>query len=160
MNDGEYPYLDSVPTTSLAFNEPYPIILMTQSDGEYPKFESLDLIGFSPDYPIILMTQRANEYPKYEHLDLIGFSSPYPIILMVQKENDYPFFEQLDLKKLGAFSNAKNLTKVKIPRSVKKIGPYAFRNTALTSVTIASDCEYNHLTSFPDGCQINFYEDA
>lgn len=54
---------------------------------------------------------------------------------------------------LGAFCNAYGLGKVFIPTSVKKIGPYAFRNTQLTSVTIASDCTY-YPTSFPDGCII------
>lgn len=57
---------------------------------------------------------------------------------------------------IGAFANAIMLKKVSIPESVKRIGQYAFRNTALTSVTIASDCEY-YPTSFPDGCVINFY---
>lgn len=58
---------------------------------------------------------------------------------------------------LGAFANCHNLNTVVIPETVKSIGEYAFRNTALTSVTIASDCFY-YPTSFPDGCVINFYE--
>ena len=57
---------------------------------------------------------------------------------------------------LGAFAHAKNLRRASIPESVKYIGEYAFRGTALTSVTIASDCEY-YRTSFPDGCVIKFY---
>ena len=61
-----------------------------------------------------------------------------------------------DLIDVGAFANATNLTYVRIPPTVKKIGRYSFRNTKLTSVTIASDCEY-YDTSFPDGCQIKFY---
>lgn len=59
---------------------------------------------------------------------------------------------------VGAFANAISLQKVHIPKSCKKIGMYAFRNTQLMSVTIASDCEYYN-TSFPDGCTINFYPD-
>lgn len=59
---------------------------------------------------------------------------------------------------LGAFANATNLKRVEIPRSVKSIGAEAFRNTLLTSVTIASDCTYSS-TSFPEGCVINFYPD-
>ena len=54
---------------------------------------------------------------------------------------------------LGAFCHAENLRKVSIPDSVKKIGEFAFRNTALRSVKIAEDCEY-YETSFPDGCEI------
>ena len=58
----------------------------------------------------------------------------------------------------GAFSNAHNLRHVSIPKSCKKIGRYAFRNTQLSSVTIARDCVYYN-TSFPDGCVVNFYPD-
>jgi hypothetical protein len=58
----------------------------------------------------------------------------------------------------GAFANARNLRQVSIPKSCKKIGRYAFRNTQLSSVTIASDCVYYN-TSFPDGCVVNFYPD-
>lgn len=58
---------------------------------------------------------------------------------------------------LGAFANCHNLNTVVIPESVKSIGEYAFRNTQLTSVTIARDCTY-YSTSFPDGCIINFYD--
>lgn len=59
---------------------------------------------------------------------------------------------------VGAFANATQLRKVSIPRSVKKIGEYAFRNTQLSSVVIARDCVY-YSTSFPDNCIINFYPD-
>lgn len=59
---------------------------------------------------------------------------------------------------IGAFCNDNSLSVVSIPRSVKKIGRFAFRNTSLTSVMIAQDCEY-YPTSFPDGCTINFYPD-
>lgn len=59
---------------------------------------------------------------------------------------------------IGAFCNCASLSVISIPRSVKKIGRFAFRNTSLTSVVIAQDCEY-YPTSFPDGCTINFYPD-
>lgn len=59
---------------------------------------------------------------------------------------------------LGAFANATQLINVVIPKSCKRIGHEAFRNTQLTSVTIARDCVY-YDTSFPDGCVINFYDD-
>ena len=59
---------------------------------------------------------------------------------------------------MGAFANATDLSEVVIPKTCKKIGRYSFRNTKLTSVTIARDCEY-YPTSFPDGCVVNFYPD-
>lgn len=61
-----------------------------------------------------------------------------------------------DATMVGAFANCTNLQSVSIPPSVKSIGRYAFYNTSLTSVTIASDCTY-YSTSFPDGCTISFY---
>lgn len=59
---------------------------------------------------------------------------------------------------LSAFNECSNLSKMLIPRSVKRIGEISFKNTALSEVTIASDCEYSP-TSFPSGCVINFYDD-
>ena len=56
----------------------------------------------------------------------------------------------------GAFYGCTALEKVYIPESVKSIGAHAFAGTALTSVTIASDCVY-YGTSFPSGCTVNFY---
>lgn len=61
-----------------------------------------------------------------------------------------------DIPVLGAFCNARNLTKIEIPATVKKIGRYAFTNTLLSEVTIASDCDY-YDTSFPAGCVVRFY---
>ena len=58
---------------------------------------------------------------------------------------------------IGAFCNCVNLENVSIPESVKHIGPYAFYNTKLKKVKIASDCVY-YDTSFPRDCEIEFYE--
>lgn len=60
------------------------------------------------------------------------------------------------MEAMGAFSHATSLTKITIPKSVKKIGLYSFANTALEEVTIASDCTYSE-TSFPKDCVIKFY---
>ena len=56
----------------------------------------------------------------------------------------------------GAFANSINLKKIVIPQSVKFIGENAFRNTALSSVKISSECIYSQ-ESFPDGCKIELY---
>lgn len=58
----------------------------------------------------------------------------------------------------GAFCNCPNLQTAHLPRSLKAIGEYAFRNTALTKVQISSDCTF-HPTSFPDNCQIELFPD-
>lgn len=57
----------------------------------------------------------------------------------------------------GAFANCVSLDTAHIPHSCESIGVTAFRNTALTSVTISEECSYSS-TSFPDGCEVNFYE--
>ena len=58
---------------------------------------------------------------------------------------------------MGAFENASKLVKIVIPESVKKIGNKSFSITSLTTVKIASDCEYSE-SSFPENCEIKFYE--
>ena len=57
---------------------------------------------------------------------------------------------------LGAFRNAKKLTQVRIPESVKNIGAESFRFTALETVKIAADCQYSE-KSFPENCKVEFY---
>lgn len=85
---------------------------------------------------------------------------PYPAALWridPAVNNGYPYHELLLFEpKSGAFMNASNLQTVYIPRTCKKIGEWAFRNTALKKVCIAADCTY-YPTSFPDGCEIEFY---
>ena len=83
---------------------------------------------------------------------------PYPY--SVWRETDNGVSNELipDVCGVGAFANATQLRKISIPRSVKKIGEYAFRNTQLSSVVISQDCEY-YPTSFPDNCIIYFYPD-
>lgn len=96
-----------------------------------------------------------NFEPRIEY----NMASPYPKGLWRIGTNSIPTTELLNNKiELGAFANATNLRQISIPKSCKKIGKETFRNTQLTSVTIASDCEY-YPTSFPDGCVVNFYPD-
>ena len=57
---------------------------------------------------------------------------------------------------VGAFLGCTNLRRVIIPRSVRYIGEYTFRNTQITQVTINSDCTYSD-TSFPENCTVDFY---
>lgn len=56
----------------------------------------------------------------------------------------------------GAFMDAAQLTKVRIPSSVKRIGELAFSGTRLKTVKIARDCEFSE-TSFPEGCEVTYY---
>lgn len=108
--------------------------------------------------PSLIMIQEKNEYPKYRHLNLIPYiQEPYPVAFPIMKKNEYPHYVNLELIDTGAFCWAMNLEKVVIPESCKYIGITAFRHTKLKEVTIAKDCVYFD-TSFPDGCEIKFYE--
>lgn len=83
---------------------------------------------------------------------------PYPYSVWRETDNEVSNELMPDVRGVGAFANATQLRKISIPRSVKKIGEYAFRNTQLSSVVISQDCEY-YPTSFPDNCIIYFYPD-
>lgn len=64
---------------------------------------------------------------------------------------------QTSVLRSGAFYNATNLIEVQIPETVKSIGRFAFANTKLKKVKIASNCKY-YDTSFPRDCEIEFYD--
>lgn len=83
---------------------------------------------------------------------------PYPYSVWRETDNEVSNELMPEVCGVGAFANATQLRKISIPRSVKKIGEYAFRNTQLSSVVISQDCEY-YPTSFPDNCIIYFYPD-
>ena len=106
-----------------------------------------------------------NSYPTntdFVDMPSAAMATPYPHALWrisVGVNDGLPYNGLLaEVPYFGAFANATDLTVVRIPPSVKKIGRESFRGTQLRSVTIASDCEY-YDTSFPTGCEINFYPD-
>lgn len=131
-------------------------------NNDYPKLQSGgELISvFSIPYPsesFYCSTEANNGYPYYKSLNLLSVPiEPYPVGIFIQKNGEYPKIKYLDLIDTGAFCWAKNLSKVVIPESVKYIGITAFRNTILSDVKISMDCIY-FPTSFPDGCEVNFY---
>ena len=85
-------------------------------------------------------------------------NNPYPYVFWYinQARNDVTHDNFYNYTPMGACYNCPNLTSMTIPRSVKNIGPNMATNSQLTSVTIASDCEYDS-TSFPANCTVNFY---
>lgn len=93
------------------------------------------------------------------------FTKPYPKSywrIEAGYNNGFPFHELLpDIPHTsGAFYQAKDLSRVHIPDTVKIIGDEAFKGTALKRVTIAADCEYNAETSFPPDCVVRRYPDS
>ena len=85
-------------------------------------------------------------------------TQPYPRIFWFTNstKDDVIHNAEHDYEPLGACNKCTNLSTMIIPKSVKHIGSDMATNTSLTSVTIASDCEYSS-TSFPDDCIVNFY---
>lgn len=109
-----------------------------------------------------MSVQWTVDVDKLTHADL-----PTPIS-SVMSEPYPPFWWSVENGKLtlpnlpapvlrGAFANCVSLDTAHIPHSCESIGVTAFRNTALTSVTISEECVYAD-TSFPDGCEVNFFE--
>ena len=84
------------------------------------------------------------------------FSAPFPFASWRTSNKSLRVGLMPDLELIGAFANDTSLSKVIIPKSVKFIGENAFRNTALSSVKISSDCVYSQ-ESFPESCNIQFY---
>ena len=130
----------------------------------------------------IVSSDKNNGYPSFSDSSDFGIIN-YNNKLMFLTSDGYPFFKNrsypesspvvntdfyadgknyLQMKNVrfslisGAFASSVNLKKIVIPQSVKFIGENAFRNTALSSVKIASDCVYSQ-ESFPDGCNVEFY---
>lgn len=135
-----------------------------QKSESYPVLENELSVLEVPSIPIPYKVFRQNEnvnngypYIKDSNEYLSVLKSPFPQTIFIQSKNEYPKFYHLKPIDTGAFCYASNLETVKIPKSVKYIGETAFRHTALTEVTIASDCVY-YPTSFPDGCSVNYYD--
>lgn len=103
--------------------------------------------------------------PKTKALTQIGYRKPYQLETWRIDESNggYPYHMLMpDIlyveRKGGAFEDAASLASVRVPISVKTIGPTAFKGTALQRVKIAADCTYDE-TSFPEDCVIERYPD-
>lgn len=103
---------------------------------------------------------------KLTHLDMPGlidprYEEPYPYgVWYIQNgkltHNGLPSLLEPEVHN-GAFSGVATLTSVKIPKTVQSIGGYSFADTGLTSVKISRQCQYSS-SSFPSGCEIEYYE--
>lgn len=120
----------------------------------------LDVLDVNPSYPYPASLWYEDSSGSVTALlpeEITTPTLPYPAGLWREENSKVMLGFQPELT-IGAFSNAKNLKQISIPKSVKKIGRFAFRNTKLTKVTIANDCTYCD-TSFPEGCIVSFYPD-
>ena len=95
-----------------------------------------------------------------------AFMYPYPASLWYLEDEDLILLNIFLPDELiippepegGAFYNAESLEYVKIPRTVTSIGVESFQGTNLKKVCISRNCKY-YKTSFPDDCEVIFYED-
>ena len=124
-------------------------------DGEITNVTTPTPLSFSEPYP--------SEFWSFEGTTLVNLlnpatiptsTPPYPSQLWVPDNGLITGF-MLENPLIGAFCHS-SIRKIYIPESVKKIGKYAFTESAITAVTIAADCEYDE-TSFPPGCRIYRY---
>lgn len=130
-NSGSYPYQDALDELIPVFSEPYPTGIF-RSNGGYPYL------------------------PNRSRIEVI--SDPLPECIFSLKSGEYPRFPRLNLIKMGALNGATTLKNVQIPQSCKSLGQYSFNGTNIEQVTISSDCTYSE-TTFPETCNINFYNE-
>lgn len=131
------------------------------TDG-YPTNSYLQDVSQPPitkPVPNSMWSCEDGNYPKNGFLQpIVGNSvnKPYPNAMWGIKE-DYPacgFHNPIPM--LGAFGHSTSLKSIKIPKTVKSIGPNTFTYSNIQNVTISEDCVYED-TTFPPGCTIKFY---
>ena len=116
--------------------------------------------AFQPPYPSVFWYVNSTDDDVVHDGEMTPHSPaidhPFPNIFWYSIGDDVTHDGTYMCEPMGACVRCTNLTTINIPQSVKKIGPNMATNTGLTSVTIASDCEYSS-TSFPANCTVNFY---
>lgn len=128
-------------------------------DGELPYLKEFPELFEIDDAPSGLWKIKDGELPYRTTFVYMPILDDAPSSLWHMVDGDLPYRTSfVNMEVMGSFCHAEQLQKVTIPKSVKKIGPYAFTHTALKEVTIASDCTYSE-TTFPKDCVINFYPD-
>ena len=85
---------------------------------------------------------------------------PYPYVFWFINStgDDIVHNAEQPYEEMGAFRKS-NLGQVKITPTTKLLGSYSFAQTFLSEVTIANDCVY-YPTTFPDTCEVSFYEEV
>ena len=147
----------------------YPSLSTSKNEGYLSLSSKPDLVSLKvqeapfPFMFTILDISKNEGYPSFETLislpDSLIQKAPFPKMLPSIEDNiaeRYPSL-RLEGQYWGAFSYS-SVTEVKIPRSVMYICDYAFWNSEIKSVKINRHCIYfRH--SFPEECQIEFYEE-
>lgn len=133
LEDGKLTHFALPDTVSYEFSPPIPAVWWSVEDGVLTT--------------AVLPPADTHNYVEY----------PYPInIWTIDENSDFAHAGMPDMSNVGTFMGSRSLNSIVIPETVKYIGEYAFANTTLVNVKIASDCQYSE-TSFPPGCTIDNY---
>ena len=121
-------------------------------------------INMSYTYTDWVMTADGGRARDAADIEIPEYQSPPPLAAWRIEQGyngGFPFSRLIPHipRSAGAFQQAQLLSRVRIPKSVKRIGTDAFSGTALTHVKIAADCTYTEGTSFPEGCIVSHYDD-
>ena len=150
-----YNDVDDTPITTIG-EIAGPVWFMDSNDNLF-NIMSPTPVAMDAPYPMEFWTFEGNNLINLLNPATIPTSTPpYPMMLWQEYDNVLYTNFSMENPLIGACSNTNNVETLVIPESVKYIGTYAFRNTNVSEVTIASDCQYSS-TSFPNGCVIHFH---
>lgn len=107
-----------------------------------------------PPYPDDIWVLKGNQIKTFGMITLPSsyITPPYPDDTWVIKDSTLRTAGMLE-NYYGGCSPITSLIAVELPSTLKNIGEYAFRNTALSYVKIPKDCIYFD-TTFPKDCEI------
>ena len=156
------PFPKILPVIFAGYNEDYPVIVeidVTEIKAQtrpFPRILPAVIQMYNENYPVIA---------EFDATTVKAQEPPYPKVLPdmehPQKMEGYPSLMVIThdvIDDFGAFCRSEKLAKIVIPKTVKHIADYTFYDTNLKKVTIASDCVY-YPHSFPEECEVEFYEE-
>lgn len=126
----------------------------------------LDYEAFNPPYPPFFWTVNPNENNGYVNIRSVTdeetkmISEPVPPFFWTVNPNEnhgYVGICHIPNKMMGAFANS-TLQAVEVTPNLSAIGEYAFEESHISEITISDECSY-YDTSFPEGCDVNTFDE-
>lgn len=161
-------YNSAVPEhTHNALQPPYPQIFwevnQMQNDVVYSGELQYHSPCFESPYPWVFW-YADEDVPDVVHSGAVEYhtpclTQPYPWVFWfsIQKP-DVTHNVFMPETPMGAFMNATNITSIRFPKTLQLLGDNVATYTAVTSVKIPSTCIWDEQTSFPDGCEIIYFD--
>ena len=145
------------------FEAPYPAIFwyVNQTNDDVQHLGELDYHTpcFSPEYPSVFWYVENDDVVHGGEVYYISpcFDHPFPYVFWYPTNTpDVTHDAYWTHSPMGAFLRCTNLSYVRIPPEVKRIGPDVFKNTNLTLIKVPEGCLYQK-DAFPEGCEIQEY---